>query len=139
MESSERESLLTPRNPSYSVEEALDKMGGGLFQLNVFVYSGSLRAYHALVDLQLALLIPSWRCEFSLSNTQLAILTAMFPLGNMVGINPLGYLCDRYGRKRVVNLANIFLILFSFLSPPNTSETWVHTSCVPELYIEYRL
>lgn len=125
MESSERESLLTPRNPSYSVEEALDKMGGGLFQLNVFVYSGSLRAYHALVDLQLALLIPSWRCEFSLSNTQLAILTAMFPLGNMVGINPLGYLCDRYGRKRVVNLANIFLILFSLLSAFAPSYTWL--------------
>ena len=125
MESSEREFLLTPRSPSYSVEEALDKIGGGLFQLNVFVYSGSLRAYHALVDLQLALLIPSWRCEFSLSNTQLAVLTAMFPLGNMVGINPLGYLCDRYGRKRVVNLANIFLILFSLLSAFVPSFTWL--------------
>ena len=77
---------------TYTVDDAIDRIGAGLFQINVFLYSGSLRAFHAIADIQLALLIPSWQCEFNLSNTQLAILTAMFPLGNMVGINLLGTL-----------------------------------------------
>ncbi|KAI6646765.1 hypothetical protein LOD99_12885 [Oopsacas minuta] len=120
--SNEEQSLLAP---FYTVDQGLDKIGAGLFQFNVFVYSGSLRAFHALIDLQLALLIPTWQCEFALSNFQLALLTAMFPLGNMIGVNPLGYLCDKYGRRRVVNVANIFIILLSAVSAFVPNFTWL--------------
>ena len=110
---------------TYTVDDAIDRIGAGLFQINVFLYSGSLRAFHAIADIQLALLIPSWQCEFNLSNTQLAILTAMFPLGNMVGINPIGYLSDRYGRRNVVNIANVFVIYFTILCAFVPSYEWL--------------
>ena len=113
---------------TYTVDDAINKIGAGPFQVNVFLYSGSLRVIHAISDLQLALLIPSWQCEFNLTNTQLAVLTAMFPLGNIIGINPIGYLSDKYGRRNVVNIANIFLIYFSIFSAFVPSYEWLIVS-----------
>ena len=110
---------------TYSVDEALDIIGCGFFQINVFVFSGLLRAFRGIADLQLALLLPSWQCEFKLTNSDLAVLAAMFPLGNLIGATPMGLLSDRYGRKNVVNIGNIFLLYFSILSAFVPGYAWL--------------
>ena len=109
----------------YTVDQALEKIGFGPLQINVFTFSGLLHGFQAIVDIQLALLAPAWQCEFQLTNTQLAILTAMFPFGNIIGSTPIGFLCDKYGRKNVVNIANIFLLYYSLMSAFVPSYFWL--------------
>ena len=100
----------------YTVDDAINKIGIGLFQLNVFLFSGLIWAAHAQLILQIAVLGPSWQCEFQLTNTQLATITTMIPLGNILGSIPIGLLCDKYGRKKVINITNLFILYFALMS-----------------------
>ena len=109
----------------FTVDDALNGIGFGVFQFNVFNYSGLLWSAQSLITLQFALLSPSWQCEFQLTNTELAIITTMFPLGNMLGSFPFGILCDKYGRRNVVNIANVFLVYFALMSAFVPSYQWV--------------
>ncbi|KAI6646404.1 Synaptic vesicle 2-related protein-like [Oopsacas minuta] len=109
----------------FTVEDALNKIGIGIFQLNVFCFSGLLWSAQSIVTLQFALLSPSWQCEFQLMNTELAIITTMYPLGNLVGSFPIGFLCDKYGRRKVINIATIFIIYFALMSAFVPSFYWV--------------
>ena len=109
----------------FTVDDALNTIGIGLFQLNVFIYSGLTWTAQSLITFQFALLAPSWQCEFQLTNPELAVITTMFPLGNLLGSFPIGVLCDRYGRRKVVNIANFFLIYFALMSAFAPSYEWI--------------
>ena len=110
---------------TFTVDSALNGIGIGLFQLNVFFYSGLLWTAQSLVTFQLALLAPSWQCEFQLSNAELATITMVFSLGNMLGSFPIGVLCDRYGRRNVINIATMFFVYFSLMSAFVPNYQWV--------------
>ena len=127
--SSEKDPLLTHSSERNSrkitIDHVLSAIGVGFFQLNVFCFSGLVWSAQSISTLQFALLSPSWQCEFQLTNTELAIITTMYPLGNLIGSFPLGILCDKYGRKKVVVIAHIFIIYFSFMLSFVPSYYWV--------------
>lgn len=127
--SSEEDPLLTrsPERNSHkiTIDDVLCSIGVGFFQLNVFCFSGLFWTAQSIITLQFALLSPSWQCEFQLTNTELAIITTMYPLGNLIGSFPFGVLCDKYGRKKVVTIAHIFGIYFCFMSAFVPSYYWI--------------
>ena len=110
---------------TYTVDAALQKIGLGIFQLNVFNFSGTVWFVHAGVALHSALLSPSWQCEFQLSNAELATITVMYPLGNLMGSWVYGILADKYGRKKIIALANVLLLFIGLLSAFAPSYFWL--------------
>ncbi|KAI6646768.1 Synaptic vesicle 2-related protein-like [Oopsacas minuta] len=112
----------------YTVDAAIKKIGLGLFQLNAFNFAGTIWAVHSGVALHSAVLSASWQCEFGLSNSELALITTMYPIGSAVGSNIYGILADRYGRKKVINIANYFVMLFGILSAIVPNYGWLLTT-----------
>ena len=91
----------------------------------MFNFSGFIWFAHAGIALHSALLSASWQCEFQLSNAELATITVMYPLGNFLGSGVYGVLADRYGRKKVMTIANAFLLYFGLLSAFAPSYLWL--------------
>ena len=114
-----------PLAPKYTVDAALQKIGLGLFQLNVFNFAGTIWFVHAGIALHSALLSASWQCEFQLSNAELATITVMYPLGNFLGSGVYGILADRYGRKKIMTIANVLLLHIGLLSAFAPSYFWL--------------
>ena len=122
------ERLLSQHPPEcigFTVDDAINSIGMGWFQINVFIFSSLVLGTQAQVILQYVFLASSWQCEFKITNTELATISTMYPIGNLIGSIPIGILSDKYGRKRVLRITNIFLLFFSTLSAFAPKYYWM--------------
>ena len=120
-ESEEAES----QTPQYTLDQAISKIGLGLFQLHVFNFAGLVWLLGAPLLIHNALLSHAWQCEFQLTNAEVAIITVMSSLGNWVAATPSGFMCDKYGRKNVIIVAHAFMAYFGVLSALAPNYIWL--------------
>lgn len=90
----------TPRRLTY--EEAVEEAGFGLFHWLLLVVCGWANASDAVEILCVSFLLPTARCDLSLSSSDMGLLTASIFLGMMVGGYMWGYLADQRGRRKVL-------------------------------------
>lgn len=96
----------------YTVDEAIDKLGFGPFQLMIFIFCGLIWLADAMELMILSILSPAVKCQWSLSSVEEAIITSIVFVGFLLGSMFWGFTGDNYGRKKTF-LAMVLVILIS--------------------------
>jgi len=103
-EEEEEEEESRDRNPArasvqeYTVEEAIDHVGFGTFQIIFLSITGLSWLCDAMEMMLLSFIGPSARCEWNLTTTEASSLTSFVFLGMGFGAPSFGMLADRRGR-----------------------------------------
>ena len=103
-EEEEKEEESRDRNPArasvqeYTVEEAIDHVGFGMFQIIFLSITGLSWLCDAMEMMLLSFIGPSARCEWNLTTTEASSLTSFVFLGMGFGAPSFGMLADRRGR-----------------------------------------
>ena len=98
-----------------SVDEAIEKLGMGRFQLVVLTAAGLCFAADAMQVLLLTFLSEVLRSEWNLNDNETALITSMLFIGAIFGTLTLGPLADKKGRKPVFLLAASIISFFGVL------------------------
>uniref|UniRef100_A0A3Q2WV44 SVOP-like n=1 Tax=Haplochromis burtoni TaxID=8153 RepID=A0A3Q2WV44_HAPBU len=111
-------------NKTFTVEDAVEKIGFGRFHILLFVIMGSSNIVEAMEIMLLAVVSPEIRCEWRLDDWQVALVSTMVFLGFMVCGVLGGYIADRYGRWKVVFGGFVWSAYFSLLTSFAPSYGW---------------
>lgn len=110
---------------TYTVEEAVEAIGFGKFQLLVYFVGGIITAADALEMMLLSVLSPVLRCEWFLSEWQVALITTVVFLGMGISSPFIGLLGDKYGRKGALLIVTLCIGYFGFLATFSPSYGWM--------------
>jgi MFS family permease len=108
-----------------TVEEAVERIGCGLFQVLVISFAGGLWIVEAFEILLLSMLTALLMCKWGLSSFEEALLTSMVFVGFQIGAPFWGYVADRYGRKRTLVVVAGTSATFGVLSALSPSYGWM--------------
>ncbi|KAI3963672.1 hypothetical protein MKW98_021912, partial [Papaver atlanticum] len=89
---------------SYTVDDALTKMGFGTFQALVLAYAGMGQAAEAMEMMLLSFVGPAVQAEWGLSSRQESMITSVVFAGMLVGAYTWGIVSDNYGRRQVLSI-----------------------------------
>lgn len=101
---------------TYTVGDAIDRIGFGRFHFVLLALAGAVWAADAMEMMLLAFLGPAARCEWGLSSTQEAALSATVFGGMMVGAYAWGALSDAAGRRAAFFVPAVFTFIAGALS-----------------------
>lgn len=110
---------------SFTVEDAVEKIGFGRFQIKLFVLCGIFTASDAMEMLLLAVLSPVLRCTWLLEEWQVAFITTSVFIGMCIMAPVWGSFGDRYGRWPILLLVGLWISYFGFLSSFSPVYTWI--------------
>ncbi|XP_065892911.1 putative transporter svop-1 [Dysidea avara] len=100
----------------YTVEDAVDKMGFGLFQILLSMFAGSIWMVEAFEVMILSILSGALKCQWKLSYAQEASITTVVFFGFLVGGTVWGITADKFGRKRTLLVVLILGFVFGIAS-----------------------
>lgn len=95
-----------------SIDEAIERLGYGRFQLRVLVAAGLCFAADAMEVLLLSFLAVVLQAIWDLTSQQTALLTSIVFVGQFAGTLTLGPLGDRIGRRPVFLLSALVIAIF---------------------------
>ena len=95
-----------------TVDDAIERLGMGKFQLLVLTAAGMCFAADAMQVLLLSFLSEVLRLEWHLNANETAFITSMLFIGAIFGTLVLGPLADKKGRKPVFLLAGSIISIF---------------------------
>ena len=119
----------------FTVDEAINKMGFGPFQILITVFCGLLWVADAMELMILSILSPIVKCQWDLSSFAEASVTAVVFVGVMVGAIFWGVLNDVIGRKKSLLFVDIFVLVFGVLSALQISSDDAYLPGYPWLLI----
>ncbi|KAK4854958.1 hypothetical protein QYF36_002736 [Acer negundo] len=102
--------------PTYTVDEALVKMGFGKFQFLVLAYAGMGWFSEAMEMMLLSFLGPSVQSFWGLSSEQESLITSVVFAGMLLGAYSWGIVSDNYGRRKGFLITSIITSGAGFLS-----------------------
>ncbi|KAK4856990.1 hypothetical protein QYF36_023436 [Acer negundo] len=102
--------------PTYTVDEALVKMGFGKFQLLVLAYAGMGWVSEAMEMMLLSFIGPSVQSFWSLSSEQESLITSVVFAGMLFGAYTWGIVSDNHGRRKGFLITAIVTSGAGFLS-----------------------
>lgn len=85
---------------SYTLDEALNSLGFGKFQLLVLSYAGTGQVCEAMEMMLLSFVGPAVQSAWNLSSRQESLITSIVFAGMLVGAYSAGVVSDKYGRRR---------------------------------------
>ncbi|XP_063106631.1 putative transporter SVOPL isoform X1 [Cavia porcellus] len=109
---------------TFTVEDAVETIGFGLFHIALFLIMGSTGVVEAMEIMLIAVVSPVIRCEWHLENWQVAFVTTMVFFGYMVSSILFGLLADRYGRWKILLISFLWGAYFSLLTSFAPSYIW---------------
>ncbi|KAL3317603.1 hypothetical protein Ciccas_003748 [Cichlidogyrus casuarinus] len=112
-------------NSTYTVEQAVENAGFGLFQIKIILITGLLTACDAMEMLLLSVLGPALRCVWHLSSHDVATITTAVFVGFLFGAPCWGYFADRFGRKITYSLVLTIIAYFGFLTAVSPTYIWL--------------
>ena len=112
----------------FTVDEAVNKMGFGPFQVLITVFCGLLWLADAMELMIIAILSPILKCQWDLTSTEEVAVTSMAFLGVMMGAVFWGFMSDLIGRKKSLLVVDILFLVFRVLSALQISA---HDSRIP--------
>lgn len=95
-----------------SVDDAIDRLGMGLFQYRILIAAGLCFAADAMEVLLLSFLSIVLQHEWNLTDDETAFITSTLFAGALVGTSILGPLADKWGRRPVFILAATMIAIF---------------------------
>jgi len=110
----------------FTIDEAVDHMGFGYFQLkNIFILS-ILYMSEAMELMLLSILGSLLNCSWlRVSDFEQALLTTLVFVGMGLASPLLGKCCDKYGRKSIVILSAFITFYFGALSSLAPTFLWI--------------
>ena len=108
-------------NVVLTVEEALDRLGMGLYQYGIGLTAGLCITCDAIEILLLSFLSIVLRAEWGLTSAEAASVFSSSFLGSLLGTLALGSLGDRYGRRPVFLVSAGMIAVFGVASALATS------------------
>ncbi|PIK46672.1 putative synaptic vesicle 2-related protein-like isoform X4 [Apostichopus japonicus] len=123
---SSSEELLLGGEDTYTVEEAIDKCGFGLFQLKISCITGVLFMADAFEIIILSILADQLHCDWSLSLPKKALITTVVFVGYLIGASTFGSWSDKYGRKNIVWISSFWIFVFGILSSFAPTLLWMY-------------
>ena len=106
----------------YTVDEGVKKMGFGIFQILIAVFSGLSRTAVATELLLLSILSAAVTCQWDLSDYEEAAITTVFFFGFLFGGLFWGVIFDAIGRKKGLLIVTIVIFIFGVLSALKVSS-----------------
>ena len=100
----------------YTVDDAINKIGFGPFQVLITVFCGLLWIADAMELMILSILSPAVKCQWMLSNYEEAMITSVVFVGFLVGGLFWGVICDIFGRKKGLFVIVVVILIFGVLS-----------------------
>ncbi|XP_020628427.1 synaptic vesicle 2-related protein-like [Orbicella faveolata] len=119
-QNSEQESKAT-----YTVEEAIDKIGYGPFQVKLMVVIGLAWMADSMEVTILAIVCPAIRCEWNLATWQEATVTTAVFAGMTISTCIWGYVSDNFGRKIEVLACTVVIFVGALLSAFAPNYFWI--------------
>uniref|UniRef100_A0A914D2S7 Major facilitator superfamily (MFS) profile domain-containing protein n=1 Tax=Acrobeloides nanus TaxID=290746 RepID=A0A914D2S7_9BILA len=86
-------------NKIFTVDEAIDTLGFGKFQIMLSLLTGFAWMADAMEMMILAFLSPALECEWNITKTQQALITTAVFGGMICSGTIWGRICDKFGRK----------------------------------------
>uniref|UniRef100_A0A0K0DVX3 MFS domain-containing protein n=1 Tax=Strongyloides stercoralis TaxID=6248 RepID=A0A0K0DVX3_STRER len=101
----------TPDGNSFTVDDAIEFLGFGKFQVKISLLTGLAWMADAMEMMILSILSPALHCEWGISSVEQAMITTVVFSGMFLSSTVWGKICDRFGRK--VGLMCSALLTFS--------------------------
>ena len=108
--------LLSITEKVYTVDDAINKIGFGPFQVLITVFCGLLMVADTMELMILSILSPAVKCQWMLSNFEEAMITSVVFVGFLVGGLFWGVIFDIFGRKKGLFIVNVVILIFGVLS-----------------------
>ena len=121
---------------SYSFDDAMDQIGFGRYQLQVFAFNILITGADAMEMTLLAFIGPAIRCEWDLEPGDDSIVGVAVFLGMFFGTLFWGSLADRIGRKPTIIVACFFTFLAGSITAVSNN---LATLCVCRLFSGFGL
>ncbi|GIY78065.1 synaptic vesicle 2-related protein [Caerostris darwini] len=113
------------KNLVYSVDDAVNKAGYGIFQIKLTFLAGLGWLADAFEIFILSVIGDFMACDWILYRWQIAVLTSIVFAGIMVGSPVLGAVADIYGRKKCLIASMVLLFVFGVASAASPSYIWM--------------
>ena len=123
-EEGEAEELLprTQEEETYTVDEGVDKIGFGFFQVFITVFFGFIWGTEAIEIALLSILSVAVKCQWDLSDSEEATITTVVFSGFALGGLFSGMIFDTIGRKKGLFVVIIVIFVFGVLSSLKVSS-----------------
>ncbi|KAI0239633.1 Synaptic vesicle 2-related protein [Lamellibrachia satsuma] len=115
----------TFEDDTLTVDQAVDAIGFGMFQVKLSFFTGLIWMADAMEMMILSILAPALHCDWGLSSWQQAMLTTVVFAGMMISSSIWGKICDKYGRKVELILCSTFTLYYGLLSAIAPSYVWI--------------
>ncbi|CAI5460760.1 unnamed protein product [Closterium sp. Yama58-4] len=112
-----------------TVDDAIDSIGFGPYQLFLVCYTGLAWLADAMEMILLSFVGPAARCEFGLSGAEESLIASVVFLGVFLGSYVWGLVADAYGRRRGFMATDLFNSVTS-IQPPLVYVLPFHPSVV---------
>ena len=106
----------------YTVDEGVDKMGFGVFQILIAVFSGLTWMAESTEIMLVSILSVAVKCQWDLSDYEEATITTIVFLGFFLGGLFWGVIFDTIGRKKGLLIVTIVISVFGILSSLQVSS-----------------
>ena len=124
-QSSEISELKDNEFPVMDIDEAIDRLGMGLFQIHIVMACGLCFASDAMEYLLLSYLGVILQSQWNLSESESDLISAVVFLGALVGTLTLTPLGDKWGRRIVFGLTSSIISIFGIGSAFCTSYSQI--------------
>ncbi|KAK7481536.1 hypothetical protein BaRGS_00027185, partial [Batillaria attramentaria] len=114
-----------PEEKTFTVEDAIEKIGFGFLPLKIYVICKTLIATDALEIMLLSLLATEVQCEWSLSEGQVAFISTAVFFGMAVASPVFGLFGDKFGRKVTLLHSAIWVAFFGVLTTFSPVYIWL--------------
>ncbi|XP_029191763.2 synaptic vesicle 2-related protein-like isoform X2 [Acropora millepora] len=113
------------RRETYTVEEAIDRIGYGAFQMKLMFVIGLAWMADSMEVTILAIVCPAIRCDWNLATWQEATITTAVFSGMTVSTCIWGYVSDNFGRKKEVMACTAMVFAGAVLSTFAPNYFWI--------------
>ncbi|KAK7087411.1 synaptic vesicle 2-related protein-like [Littorina saxatilis] len=110
---------------SFTVEEAIEKIGFGWLQLRIYLVCKLIVATDAMEVMLLSLIGPVLQCYWSLHESQVAFMSTAVFFGMTVASPLAGLLADRYGRRTLLLISTVWTAFFGLLTTFSPFYVWL--------------
>ncbi|KAK3606569.1 hypothetical protein CHS0354_041539 [Potamilus streckersoni] len=110
---------------TFTVEQGVETIGFGLFQLRLYAICGLFSAADSLEMMLLAVLSPVLRCEWQLEQYQVAFITTVVFIGMCIMAPVWGFIGDRFGRRKTLIIISVWIGYYGFLTTFSPSYAWI--------------
>lgn len=121
----ERPEVTSNSKKTYTIDEAIEKLGFGLFQVKLAFLTGCAYMSDSMEMMVLSILAPALSCEWEISRWEKALLTTVVFIGMGASSTIWGQISDKHGRKIGLLLCTFFSLYFGVLSAVSPTLIWL--------------